>query len=130
LILQKIKSGVMLNAAELDKPSAIRDEHWTDQTNCELIWMFTHTPKEIRSALKSGVENFCEQCVSETVDVMENPADYTALCMAVMEQIQRANATILSYEDASKKEGSETHFFPGAERPPTDSAGILTSSAA
>ena len=128
--LQKINSGVMLNAGELDKPKEIRVEHWTEQTDNELVWILTHPPGEIREALKAGVEAFCRRCTAETEDSIVVPAEYLALQMAVMEQINRANATILSHEDASKKEGGETHFFPGAERPPTDSAGTLTSSAA
>jgi hypothetical protein len=111
LVLQKIKSGVMLNAAELDKPEAIRVDHWSDQTNCELIWMFTHTPKEIRAALRAGVEAFCEQCVAETVDLFVDPSIYVELQKAVLEQFQRANATILKHEskNGDGKEG-ETVF--------------------
>lgn len=129
-VLQKINSGVMLNAAELDKPKEIRVENWTEQTDNELIWILTHTPDEIREALRAGFEAFCRRCTAETEDSIVVPSEYFALQKAVMEQINGANATILSHEDASKKEGGETHFFPVAERPAMDSAGTLNSSAA
>ena len=115
LALQKIESGIMLNAGELDKPESLRVNYWTDQTNYELIWILTHTPTQVRTALNlrqfpgsSGnlaqraqelmIERFREMCAAETVDLMENPGDYKRLVEAVVEQITRANATILKHE--------------------------------
>jgi hypothetical protein len=114
LTLQKIGSGVMLNAAEFEKPEGLRIDHWTDQTNCELVWIFSHPPKEVRQALKEGVDAFCERCVAETVDDFSDPTLYRQLCEAVAEQIARSTRTVLQHEAKGGDEDTgQTLFLAG-----------------
>lgn len=102
---QKIGSALMLDAAELDKPEGERKSHWDDATDAQLIWILTHTRKEVREALNAGVEAFKERCQEETLDIMDGPTS-VKLVEAVVEQLRRASSTIVQHGSGDKDDGT------------------------
>lgn len=109
ITFQKIGSALISVAAELDKPEEERRDLWDDQTDCELVWILSHTREEVRAAMQPGVEVFKKRCAAETADILD-AFEYQQLCQAVVEQLRRAQSTAQKYS-TKEGDGEQAAFF-------------------
>lgn len=68
-ILQWLDSPIYKMILEVQKDEKIRESvSYTDDEEWEMVWQFTHSPKDVRSLKAKGREVFKETCASDIGD--------------------------------------------------------------
>lgn len=109
-IFEKLQSPLI----ELTKEKAQNDGGAVDLTvtneqECEMVWQFTHTPRECRELMAEGREAFRERAVLEVGDSIDQPT-VKLIIMAIMEHLKRSWQTCLEHQAKMEQEGQVTFF--------------------
>ena len=68
-ILQWLDSPIYKMILEVQKDEKLRDAvSYTDEEEWEMVWQFTHSPKDVRALKAKGREVFKETCAAEIGD--------------------------------------------------------------
>lgn len=105
IILQWLDSPLYKMALEAQKDESIKEEvDYQESEGYEMIWQFTHTPKQCRELKAKGREAFTETAYSEIGDA-HKPQDLAKAIQAIGKQIAASFETKVSFEaeDSKKK---------------------------
>ena len=102
-ILQWLDSPIHKLILEIQKDEKIREAvNYTDEEEWEMVWQFTHEPKEIRALKVKGREVFKETCANEIGD--KYALNVTKMAVeAISEQIIKSFETKIDYGTAESK---------------------------
>jgi hypothetical protein len=78
----------------------------SEEESYEMIYQFTHSPKQIYYLFKKGLEVF-KDAVMEEVAFKYNPADAALLVSKIMEHIFQVQLARVNFESAPEPEGGE-----------------------
>lgn len=123
VFFKALNSPVLRMVLELQQNPEKPDEvTFTEQENWALAWQFTHTPAEIREALKGGVEAF-NQRVLEDIGDSWAAETVNLVGVAVMEQLARQWKTSLKHQQEAEEKGEISFFRDAGANRKTASAG-------
>lgn len=106
-ILKALDSPILRQLLELQKDEALREEtEYSDSEQCEMVYQFTHAPKQCRELLKMGRETYR----STAQDYCDSGIDFAQMPLiiaAITKQLSDCIATSISYNatDEKKKTG-------------------------
>ncbi|MDE2097606.1 MAG: hypothetical protein KGL39_10195 [Patescibacteria group bacterium] len=104
-ILKALNSPILRQLLELQKDETLREEtEYSDLEQAEMVYQFTHSPKQCRELLKMGREIFS----STSQDYCDTSVDFSQMPMiiaAITKQLSDCISASVSYgaEDLKKK---------------------------
>ena len=102
-ILKGLDSPILRQLLELQKDESLREETaYSDVEQCEMVYQFTHTPKECRELLAQG-RNLFKAKAEDYCDDQINFAQMPQIIAAITKQLSDCIATSLSYSADEKK---------------------------
>ena len=113
IALKAIESPLLKLIAEWQaNPTDPKEVQFSEQDQWNICWLFTHEPKEARSELSGGKEQFEATAQEQVADKMDNSIIGMVMA-AVMEQLKRNWLTALKHA-ADLEEKGEISFFRDA----------------
>lgn len=105
-ILQWLDSPIYKMILEVQKEDALREEvTYTDEEEWEMVWQFTHAPKDVRALKAKGREVFKETCANEIGDAYSLVVTKKVV-EAISKQILSSFDTKIGF--ASSEEGGDS----------------------
>ena len=111
-ILQWLDSPIYKMILEIQKDESLREViSYADDEEWEMVWQFTHTPKEVRALKAKGRTVFKETCADEIGDKYSLAITKKAV-EAISKQILASFDTKIGFGDSESSDDSKKKLTP------------------